>query len=161
MNKTWILILFLIIVIITLVILIWWVPKSSPPSTTEKPIASTQPVIFDPRKIDQNAKEFSIIGVTPNPTQIVTDRFTPFEITFNQQVIDTSVKVTTIPNLKIQTNLYHTKIGSSVLEIIPIDPWQDQISYQIILNKDLQTKDGVKLGKDYIINFKIEAYLGL
>lgn len=161
MKKTWFLILFLTLVIITLIVLILWTPKSNQTNTTEVPISSTQPVIFDPKKIDQNTQEFSIIDVTPDPTQPITDRFTPFEITFNQQVIDTSVKVITIPNLKIQTKFYHTKIGYSVLEIIPIDPWQDQTSYQLILNQDIQTQDGIKLGVDYIINFKIQAYLGL
>lgn len=161
MKKTWILILFLTLVVIILVILIWWAPKSNKSIVPETPIASTQPVIFDPKKIDQNTQAFSITNVTPDPTQPVTDRFTPFDITFSQQVADTTVRVTIVPNLKIQTNLYHTKIGSSVLEIIPIAPWQDQTSYQLILDKDIQAKDGIKLGKAYIINFKIQAYLGL
>ena len=161
MNKTWILIFFLILVVITLIILILWNPKQNEPTTPKEPISSTEPVIFDPKKIDQNTQEFAIIGVTPDPTQVVTDRFTPFEITFNQTVVESSIKLLIVPNLKIQTNLYHTKVGYSILEIIPIDPWQDQTDYQIILNKDIQTKEGTKLGKDYVINFKIQAYLGL
>lgn len=132
--------------------------STQPVSTS---IPTSQPVIFDPKKIDQNTQEFTITEVSPDLTQPITDRFIPLEITFNQTTEKSAIKFTLVPNNNIQTNFYNTKVGYSVLEIIPIDPWLDNTSYQLILDKSTQTKGGTLLGKDYVINFKVEAYTGI
>lgn len=130
------------------------VPKTPSPKITPTPIKFEQ-------KVELETTDFTIVEIIPDTKTPLSDRFQPLEIIFNKPVNKNTIHFTFSPNNKVTTNFYKTKIDFSSLQIIPLDPWNDLQNYQLILSKDIQTENGIKLGKDFIIDFRVEAYKGL
>lgn len=158
-KKTFILILGLVFILILVAFIQFMALRSG-----DKSLAPTRPikqVSPEPKSNQQSQEDFAVVSVSPNIKSPFTDRFQPIEITFNKPLNEGIIPLSLTPQNNIKTQVSQTKLGYSFLEIIPIEPWTDNQNYQMILSKNIQTEDGIKLGKDYIINFRVQAYLGL
>lgn len=134
---------------------------AGPVPKVPSPTATPTPLRFDRNKINLETTDLTVIGINPDVDIPFSDRFQPIEITFNKSINESTIRFILSPNNRVTTNFYKTKVGYSFLQIVPLDPWNDMQSYELTLSKDIQTETGVRLGKDIIVNFRVEAYKGL
>lgn len=153
-NKKTLLIIFLIIAVILGIVLALF-------STPEQQRIPQPSSLFSPTPsltLNPNLQALTIRTIKPLTGNVeIGGTTTAISVTFSQPINKNTVMVTINPSLPFTTSIRRDDFTRLI--IIPSQPWQSKINYEVVIAKGLTSTDGsLQLKEDTVINYQVELY---